>query len=151
MSSLSKHCSKCTPYNKDQKCLDHFGWKSCSPDTIQFQAANYQPVGVKYNFTKYNKYVAFIDHIPQEHRIISGYCHGGSVISQDIFPSIIGCRTHCCQVHLYGGSYVQGVMAPILGIVRVVQKTVENLLFSGRKFSKTTDDSLHMLKTPAPH
>ncbi|XP_065432834.1 zinc finger protein Rlf isoform X8 [Chrysemys picta bellii] len=60
--------SHSAPPNKDSKRLDLFGRKVYASSTLQFRIANYTAVLAKYDHKNYNKFMDFIDDIPEQRK-----------------------------------------------------------------------------------
>lgn len=83
--------------------------------TFQFRIANYQAIMAKHNFMNYNRFTAFLEHLPQEHRQqFQSTIYEGQLFGQTCSSSILRYFRHCCQVHLHGRGYSEGTMVPTL-------------------------------------
>ncbi|EMP37067.1 Focal adhesion kinase 1, partial [Chelonia mydas] len=143
-SSISK---KITPYNKDQEYLDLFVRRTIQQQ-LQFRTANHPGSDAKLDYLNYEKFNAFIDHSPQEHREqFSATIKEGQLLAKALLQASLGAggtaaRSVSTEVVKRQTSWLQLSWFPW-----EVQSTMEDLPFYGQKLSTDSmDDSLHTLK-----
>ncbi|EMP24372.1 hypothetical protein UY3_18610, partial [Chelonia mydas] len=137
-----------TPSDKDSRQLDLLGRKVYASSTLQFRIATYSAVLAKYDHKNYNKFMDFIDHIPEDKKQqITAIVSEGQILSRTALQAAldvanIAARSTATAVVMRRGSWLSSSSFP-----RKFQSTIEDLPFDGDKlFASTTNDVLHSMK-----